>query len=78
LPQANVVFQYGVDSLQAHIQDRGYAAFVSLNIPVFDWFKSLGASRQFQQQARQVTTNRQIAERTWFRETITMPWCDRR
>jgi outer membrane protein len=68
LPQANFVFQYGVDSLQAHIQDRGYAAFVNLNIPVFDWFKSLGASRQFQQQAQQVATNRQIVERAFSRE----------
>jgi outer membrane protein TolC len=68
LPQANFVFQYGVDSLQAHIRDRGYAAFVNLNIPVFDWFKSLGASRQFQQQAQQVATNRQIVERAFSRE----------
>ncbi len=68
LPQANLVFQYGIDSLQARIRDRGYAAFVNLNIPVFDWFKSLGASRQFRQQAEQVTTNRQIAERAFSRE----------
>lgn len=68
LPQTNFVFQYGIDSLQAHIRDRGYAAFVNLNIPVFDWFKSLGASRQFQQQAQQVTANRQIVERSFSRE----------
>jgi len=68
LPQANFVFQYGIDSLQAHIHDRGYAAFVNLNIPVFDWFKSLGASRQFQQQAQQVATSRQMVERAFSKE----------
>jgi outer membrane protein len=67
-PQAAWVFQYGIDSTQAHIRDRGYAAFVNLNIPVFDWFKSIGASRQFQQQAQQIVTNRQIAERTFSRD----------
>ena len=67
-PQASLVFEYGLDALQARIRDRGYAAFVNLNVPVFDWFKSLSASRQFQQEAQQVTTNRQIAERTFSRE----------
>jgi outer membrane protein TolC len=68
LPQASVVFQYGVDALRLNAQDRGYAAFVNLNIPVFDWFKNRDASRQFGLQAQQVETSRLIAERTFSKE----------
>jgi outer membrane protein TolC len=68
LPQASVVFQYGVDALRVNARDRGYAAFVNLNIPVFDWFKTRDASRQFGLQAQQMETSRQIAERTFSKE----------
>ena len=68
LPQASVVFQYGVDSTQPLIRDRGYAGIFNFSIPVFDWFKARNASRQFQLQAKQVEFSRQIAERTLSKE----------
>jgi outer membrane protein TolC len=68
LPQANVAFDYGVDSTQALIRDRGYAAFVNLNIPIFDWFKARSATRQFQLQAKQIDFTREITVRTLSRE----------
>ena len=68
LPQANVTFEYGVDSTQALIRDRGYATFINLNIPIFDWFKAHSATRQFQLQAKQVDFSREIAERTFSKE----------
>lgn len=68
LPQASLVFQYGIDAQRVSFSDRGYAGFVRLNIPVFDWFKAKSASRQFQLQAQQVDTTRQIAERVFSKE----------
>jgi outer membrane protein len=68
LPQLGFVFQYGVDSTALRIHDRGYAAFVNLRIPVFDWFRARGQMRQFHMRIEQVETNRAISERTFSRE----------
>lgn len=68
LPQASIVFQYGIDAQRVSIDNRGYAAFLHLNIPVFDWFRARSASRQFQIRAQQVETTRQITERTFSKE----------
>ena len=68
LPQLGFVFQYGIDSTALRIHDRGYAAFVNLRIPVFDWFRARGEMRQFHTRAEQVVTNRAISERTFSRE----------
>jgi outer membrane protein TolC len=67
-PQANLAFQYGIDSLHWSIHDRGYAAFVNLNIPVFDWFSNRNLGRQFQLRAQQVDANREIATRIFSKE----------
>ena len=67
-PQLSLVEQYGFDSNQFSFADRGYASFVHLNIPVFDWFRARSASRQVSLQASQVDTNRQIAERQFSKE----------
>jgi outer membrane protein len=67
-PQLSLVQQYGFDSTHFSFADRGYASFVHLNIPVFDWFRARSASRQFALQASQVDVNRQIAERTFSKE----------
>ena len=40
LPQASVLFQYGIDSTRFTFADRGYASFVHLDIPLFDWFRA--------------------------------------
>lgn len=68
LPQLSIVTQYGIDSLHVSLADRGYATFVRLNIPVFDWFRARSASQQFQLQAQQVDTNRQVVTRTFSKE----------
>jgi outer membrane protein len=68
LPQLGFVFQYGIDSTALRIHDRGYAAFVNIRIPVFDWFRARGQMRQFNTRIEQVATNRAISERTFSRE----------
>lgn len=67
-PQFSFVFQYGLDSTALRIRDRGYAAYFSLRIPVFDWFRARSQSQQFQLRAEQVETNRAIATRAFSRE----------
>jgi outer membrane protein len=68
LPQASFTFQYGIDSLRFNWADHGYAAFVSLNVPIFDWFKTRSASRQIRLQADQLDLSRRIAERGFSRD----------
>lgn len=67
-PQLSLVTQYGLDALRLRIADRGYATFLHLNIPVFDWFRARSAARQFRLQAEQVDANRQIAQRAFSRD----------
>jgi outer membrane protein len=67
-PQASFVFQYGLDSLRWSMRERGYAAFVNLNIPVFDWLKTRSQARQFQLRTRQVETTREITARNFSRD----------
>ncbi|HZF39415.1 MAG TPA: TolC family protein [Blastocatellia bacterium] len=67
-PQFGFVFQYGLDSSALRFRDRGYAAYFTIRIPVFDWFRARGESQQFQLRAEQVETNRAVAERTFSRE----------
>jgi outer membrane protein len=64
----SLVEQYGIDSTRFSFADRGYASFVHLNVPVWDWWRARSASRQFMLKAAQVDTNRQIAERTFSKE----------
>ena len=67
-PRTSLVFQYGIDAQRVSINNRGYATFIRLDVPVFDWFRSRSASQQFQLQAQQVGTTRQIAERVFSKE----------
>ena len=67
-PQASVVFQYGIDSLRPHLADRGYAAFVNVGLPVFDWLRIHSQTRQFELRAQQVETERKMAERAFSKE----------
>lgn len=68
LPQLGLTFQYGLDSTAVRIRDRGYAAFVNLTIPVFDWMKARSAMDQAQSRVQQNADNRAIAERTFSRD----------
>lgn len=67
-PQASVSFQYGLDTNVIRARDRGYALFVNLNVPIFDWMKTLNSSRQFRVRAEQTENSRSIAERVFSRE----------
>jgi outer membrane protein TolC len=67
-PQASVAFQYGLDSSALRAQDRGYAVFVNLNVPIFDWMRTLNASREFRTRADQIDTQQAVAERTFSRQ----------
>jgi outer membrane protein len=67
-PQLTLNYQYGIDSNRLAIRDRGQAAFVSFNIPVFDWFRTRDLARQFRLQADQVGTRREIAMRELSRD----------
>jgi outer membrane protein len=67
-PQLGLVFQYGIDSTRARIADRGHATFLTLNIPVFDWFRARSSARQFDLRARQVEASRAISERAFSRD----------
>jgi outer membrane protein TolC len=64
LPQLAVTFQYGLDSNAVQANNRGYAAFVNLTIPIFDWNKAHSAMEQARLRTEQVQTNRAIVERT--------------
>ncbi len=68
MPQLGVAFQYGIDSTAVRIRDRGYAASVNLNIPIFDWHKARAATEQARLKAQQVDTSRAISERTFSKE----------
>ena len=68
LPQAGLVFQYGIDSTHARIADRGYATFLTLDIPIFDWFRARSAARQFDLRARQVEATHAMDERVFSRD----------
>ncbi len=67
-PQANVAFQIGLDSLAVRARDRGYALFVNLNVPIFDWMRTLNASREFHVRADRTATQQSMAERAFSRE----------
>jgi outer membrane protein len=63
LPQANLMFQYGIDAPHLRNPDRGWAAFVNLDVPLFDGGSGRSAARQFELQAEQVESNRRGSER---------------
>lgn len=69
LPHVTAGFQYGLDTALAPAwRDRGYAAVANVTFPVFDWFRSINASKQFQARAAQVVETRAISERTFSQE----------
>jgi outer membrane protein TolC len=68
LPQLGLAFQYGIDSTAVRIGDRGYAAFVNLTIPIFDWNKARAAIEQARLRTQQVESARAISERAFSKE----------
>jgi outer membrane protein TolC len=68
LPQLSATFEYGIDAERVSIRERGYAAFVNLNIPVWDWFRARDDERRSRLRANEAATNRAIAARTFSKE----------
>lgn len=68
LPQTSLSFEYGIDSLRVAAQDRGYAGFIHLSIPVFDWFSAWNGWRQSSLVVKQSDSAIQMAQRTLNRE----------
>lgn len=69
-PQADVVFQYGLDANHVRGDQRGYAVYVNLTIPVFDWFRTRSEVRAARFQREQVDFERASAERAFTREYL--------
>ncbi len=69
-PQARVVFQYGLDSNTVRIADRGYAAFVHVDIPLFDWFGARSDERRARYQEERIEQQRRMTERVLAREVM--------
>ncbi len=68
LPQLSWTFQYGLDVNKVAWKNRGYAAFASLQVPIFDWFRARDTSRQFKLLAQQVQETRAISQRRFSQE----------
>ena len=68
LPQLSLNFNYGLDSFRVDWQHRGYSAVASVTLPVFDWFRTLNASKQFTTKAQQIAETRSVAERRYSQE----------
>jgi outer membrane protein len=69
-PQTTVLFQYGIDSNNVRIADRGYAAIVNLSVPLFDWSQRRSALSQARYREQQVDQQQTIAERAFSREYL--------
>jgi outer membrane protein len=67
-PQTSFVFQFGINSQQFDFADHGYAAFVSVSVPIFDWHRIRDTAQTFELRAHQVETDRAIAERQFSLE----------
>jgi outer membrane protein len=67
-PRLSVAFQWGVDAVQPRWDERGYAVIGSLNLTVFDWFKSISSVRQAQARTAQAVDREAIAGRGFSRE----------
>lgn len=68
LPQLGVVFQYGIDSTAVLAHDRGYAAFVNLTLPIFDWNRARSAMQQARLREEQAKQAREMSERAFSKE----------
>ncbi len=68
LPRLSLVEQYGLDSSIYSLANRGYASFVALTVPIFDWSRARSAARQSQLRAEQVEVSHRVAERAFSQE----------
>lgn len=69
-PQAGLVFQYGLDANNVAADQRGYAVYLNLRLPVFDWLRSRGEARQATYRQEQIEQQRAAAERGFSQEYL--------
>jgi outer membrane protein len=67
-PQTSFIFQFGINSQRFDFTDHGFAAFVNVSIPIFDWHRIRNTASQFELRARQAETSRAISERAFSLE----------
>lgn len=67
-PQLGLVYQYGIDATRLSFADRGSATFLTLNVPIFDFFRIRNTARQFQFRLQQTEANRTATTRTASRD----------
>jgi outer membrane protein len=67
-PQGTVGAQYGVDANRLDWHDRGYALFLGLTIPIFDWFAATSTARALALQSEQLSVEAQVSRRAFTRE----------
>lgn len=68
LPQLTLGFSWGLDSFRVEWRHRGYSATAGVAFPVFDWFRTLNAARQFTARAQQVSETQAISQRRFSQE----------
>lgn len=67
-PQLGLVFQYGLDAQRLRLSDRGSATFLTINFPIFDFFRIRETSRQFALRAEQTAETRSTSVRTFTKD----------
>lgn len=67
LPQLSMNFQYGFDTNQLVAQNRGYAGFIHLDIPVFDFLRAYNEKRSLDEQVYAAQTNAATLKRQYSR-----------
>ena len=67
-PQVALNYQYGIDANQYRWSERGAAAFLTVNVPIFDWFKARSLAQQFTLKAEQTSNTRKVTERAFSRD----------
>jgi outer membrane protein TolC len=68
LPQISLGYQYGIDANRYSWRERGTAVVATLNVPIFDWFRSRSLSQQFSTRAMQIDNTRKLTERVFSRD----------
>ena len=68
LPQASLNWEYGIDAARYSFAYRGQALFATVNVPLFDWFKTRSAMRQSEARLASFDISREMARRDLSRD----------
>jgi outer membrane protein len=67
-PTFTASYEYGIDAPIYSWSYRGQAAFLTLNVPIFDFFHTRDTYKELQIRAQIVETNHSLAQRQYSRE----------